>query len=118
MHSRHCAGCIDKAVSDPHQRDFRQLPDSYGLNTICALKLIVFRHCLDKPHLPVTLLCAAFQDRLERQQHANEIERARLEGLVSTLEKQLTDQSRELEEVSEGRGWGVRADLDEVSVYR
>ena len=53
------------------------------------------------------LLCAAFQDRLERQQHANEIERARLEGLVSMLEKQLTDQSRELEEVSGGSIGGL-----------
>ena len=44
-------------------------------------------------------LFAAMQDRLERQQHETEQERARLQGLVTRLEKQLTDQARSLEQV-------------------
>ena len=43
----------------------------------------------------------ALQERLERQQHENELERARLQGLVSKLETQLTDQTRSTEEVTE-----------------
>ena len=38
---------MDKAGSDPQQRDFCPLPDSYGLNTICILKFILF-HPLEK----------------------------------------------------------------------
>ena len=38
------------------------------------------------------------QERLERDHHENEKERARLHGLVSTLESQLTDQARSMEE--------------------
>lgn len=40
------------------------------------------------------------QERLERQQHENEVERARLQGLITRLEMQLTNQARELEEVN------------------
>ncbi len=44
-------------------------------------------------------LFIALQDRLDRQQHDNEVERARLQGLISKLETQLTDQARTMEEV-------------------
>lgn len=42
----------------------------------------------------------ALQDSLERQQHANDMERARLQGLITKLELQLTEQARELEQVN------------------
>ena len=40
------------------------------------------------------------QERLERQHQNNEEERARLQGLINQLENQLTNQTREIEEVS------------------
>lgn len=49
---------------------------------------------------PLNSFSPALQERLERQQHETEIERARLQGLVSKLELQLTEQARILEEVS------------------
>lgn len=42
----------------------------------------------------------ALQERLERQHHENEQERARLQGLLSKMEAQLTEQTRSMEEVS------------------
>ena len=44
-------------------------------------------------------ILVVLQERLERQQHENEMERARLQGLIVKLESQLTDQSRTMEEV-------------------
>ena len=41
-----------------------------------------------------------FQYRLETQHKSTEMERARLEGLISTLELQLTEQTRSLETVT------------------
>jgi hypothetical protein len=45
--------------------------------------------------LKITVL----QGKLDRQQHNNEMERARLEGLITKLELQLTEQTREIEQV-------------------
>ena len=39
------------------------------------------------------------QERLERQQQEGEVEKARLEGLLTTLESQLTEQTRGMEQV-------------------
>jgi hypothetical protein len=44
-------------------------------------------------------LLTALQDKLERQQNSNEMERARLQGLIAQLELQLTEQTRHLEQV-------------------
>jgi len=45
-------------------------------------------------------LYLVMQERLERQQHENEQEHAKLQGLVTKLEIQLTEQTRQMEEVS------------------
>jgi Fas-binding factor 1 len=52
------------------------------------------------------------QDRLERQQHSNEMERARLQGLVTKLELQLTEQTRELEQEK----WRVRQEESSLKI--
>ena len=76
------------------------LLSTYLIECSCPkMSIVVVVHCCW-----LTDVVAAFQERLERQQHANEMERGRLVGLVSTLEKQLTDQTRELEEVSRVNG--------------
>lgn len=41
------------------------------------------------------------QERLNRQQEENDLERKRLEDLISRLETQLREQTRMLDEVSE-----------------
>ena len=61
--------------------------ESYTFTILCGVALYV------------TIFILVLQQRLERQQEENEMERKRLEDLVNRLESQIREQTRMLDEV-------------------
>ena len=68
-------------------------------------KLLLIRHCYDSQMY--ASVWSVLQERLNKQQEDNDVERQRLQDLIARLESQIREQTRMLEDVSIFIIWGL-----------